>query len=189
MHAILPSFMLLSMPRSSPRQFIMNTSAAPLSSPLRLHLPAACITLSSPAQSLITQPNETSTPASMTCVEMQTTFGASGFVRFLSSALFISDITAILCAMHIPAERWKITVFSNFILVNRYAACFLRLHMTSRLSVVPSCSAINAGIASSRMPPLSIICVRLNTRHSSSSNGAISFIFSVIGCAVCSRHG
>ena len=125
----------------------------------------------------------------MTCVEMQTTFGASGSVRFFSSALFISDMTAILCAMHIPAERWKITVFPKFISVNRYAACFLRLHMTSRLSVLSSCSAINAGIASSRMPPLSIICVRLNTRHSSSSNGTISFMFSVIGCAVCSRHG
>lgn len=34
-----------------------------------------------------------------------TTFGASGSVRLFSSALFISDMTVILCAMHIPAER------------------------------------------------------------------------------------
>ena len=128
-----------------------------------------------------------STPASITCVEIQSTFSPPE--RAVSKAACNACMVSRRCAWHIDADRWKCRQGTFRSSSSRNAASSFRLHTTSRLSQSDNTCLISCGISFNRYCPALFIFVRLNTLQSASCHGTISGSGHFSGCCTISRLG
>ena len=164
-----------------------RTGAGSFCSACRLHRPAACTTLSIPAEKRITRWKEMSTPASITCVETQTTLCLSA--EGLSSADCKACRVSLRCWTHMAADRWKHRQFAACSDSNRNVASFFVLHTTSRLSHDDSAPMTICGSSSSLAHPAFWISVRLKMSHSAFCCGTRSTGWRRSGWSTTSRQG
>ena len=129
-----------------------------------------------------------STPASITCVETQTTLCLLS-EEGLSSAACRACRVSLRCWTHMAADRWKHRQFSACSDSNRNAASFFVLHTTSRLSHDDSTSMTICESSSSLAHPAFWMSVRLKTSHSAFCCGTKSTGWRCSGWSAASRQG
>ena len=124
-------------------------------SPLRLHRPAACATLGSPAMLRITQEKLKSTPASMSWVLTQTS-RSSCFLSVFACHFLISLITCCRCAVHKLVDKQYSSIFgSSILLISSYtaSAAFFVFTIISRLRFSFRSNWAKSPIPSAVYPP------------------------------------